>query len=164
MPDRIQNRLCDGLMIIGMAVSIFVCTSCTRHAEFNRIKRTVDAQKLQNWAVEILQQQAVGNRPLVGAETNGSLPAVVKSIPASGLIGPMIGVYEAKEGQPPHIELLYFDSWGHGFCICVGGPEYLQETNSWRFELAPGVYYENRSHGVAQEAERRDRSPRPPSR
>jgi hypothetical protein len=120
--------------------------------EFETLKRSIDVQLLQSWAVQTLQQfPNPTNGVFVTPEVSGhagrlvfsNTPAFLNRLPTFGALGPEVVISGVDAMGERHVELVYFSGgWGNGQKILAGSPGFALSTNSRCFSWVPGVYYQ----------------------
>jgi hypothetical protein len=121
--------------VIGLAV---VGTSCTQSSEARarEIAGALDAPALQAWAAGVVQSVGKDYMIPIDSPVYKDLPPAVRAIPHSGMIGPT--AITTKDGR---VELMWIDSWGHGFVLAISGPLPEHQPSSHERRLAPGISF-----------------------
>jgi len=128
-------RLTSFCAAIAFAV---IGISCTQNSEARakEIAGALDAPALQAWAAGIVQ--SVGKDHIIPNDSVvfKDLPPAVRSIPHSGMIGPT--AIATIDGR---VELMWIDSWGHGFVLAISGTLTERQHGSHERHLAPGISF-----------------------
>ncbi len=129
------TRLCISSGAIAIAV---LATSCTQSPETRakEIAAALDAPALRAWAAGIVASVGKDYTIPYDSVVFKELPAAVRSVPHAGMVGPTR--ISTRNGR---IELMWIDSWGHGFVLAVAENEMERRATDQERVLVPGISF-----------------------
>ena len=135
--------------LLAFLVFVFCCCAgcfSTGQVRFKEIKARLDAEGLRQWALPLAVSFPFTTNLSMNSDVYALRPPAVKNVPDYGMIGPAIRIVVPEQYADRHVLLRWFDTTGDAFSLLVGESGFRQATNSWCYELAPGIYFVESGH------------------
>jgi hypothetical protein len=124
------------LCLLIASVAIWLGCREDPDARVKEIAVALDTTALRNWAAGIVVSSEGDTNFAMQSPIFNELPPAVRSIPHDGMVGPTS--IRVRDGC---VELMWIDSWGHGFTIAVDPSTNRLRTYGLDRVLAPGIAY-----------------------